>query len=192
MQKILQNFTSKFKDISKNSIQKFLNLATEEAYKKNEVISKIGEISKDFYIIKSGVVRSFYSDEKGKESIRTLFTPNKTTGSLASLISKKPSILTYDCLTDCVIYKFNFNELKELATEDIDIDNLYCTMLEYLFLNMEDRIYDLTLLNATEKYLKLKDEIPEIENLIAQYHIASYLNITAVQLSRIRKEIYSK
>ncbi len=65
-------------------------------------------------------------------------------------------------------------------------------MLEYLFLNMEDRIYDLTLLNATEKYLKLKDEIPEIENLIAQYHIASYLNITAVQLSRIRKEIYSK
>lgn len=37
MQKILQNFTSKFKDISENSIQKFLNLATEEAYKKTKL-----------------------------------------------------------------------------------------------------------------------------------------------------------
>jgi CRP-like cAMP-binding protein len=192
MQKILQDFTAKFKNVPKNSIEKFLSLATEETYKKNEFISKIGETSKDFYIIKSGIVRSYYCDEKGKQSIRTIFTANKTTGSLASLISKRPSILNYDCLTDCVLYKFNFNELKTLIATDINIASLYSTMLEYLFLHMESRIYDLTLLNATEKYLKLKAEIPDIEKHIAQYHIASYLNITAVQLSRIRKEIYSK
>lgn len=189
---ILKDFTSKFGEIPQKNLQKFLDLASEETYKKKEVISKIGEISKDFYIIKTGIVRSFYSDEKGKQYIRTLFTSNRTTGSLASLITKKPSILTYDCLTDCKIYKFDYSKLKELTITDIEIAKLYSTMLEHLFLSMESRIYDLTLLNATEKYLKLKEEIPDIENLIAQYHIASYLNITAVQLSRIRKEIYSK
>jgi hypothetical protein len=57
---------------------------------------------------------------------------------------------------------------------------------------MEDKIHELALLNATERYLKLKRAIPKIETVIPQYHIASYLNVSAVQLSRIRKEIYSK
>lgn len=65
-------------------------------------------------------------------------------------------------------------------------------MLESIFLLLESRIYDLSVLDATERYLKLKNEISNIEEFIPQYHIASYLNISPVQLSRIRKEIYSK
>jgi len=38
--------------------------------------------------------------------------------------------------------------------------------------------------------LKFKKDNPGIENLIPLYHIASYLNITPVQLSRIRKDLY--
>jgi hypothetical protein len=53
-------------------------------------------------------------------------------------------------------------------------------------------VYDLSVLNSTERYIKLKKEIPDIENLIPQYHIASYLNITPTQLSRIRREYYSR
>jgi hypothetical protein len=47
-------------------------------------------------------------------------------------------------------------------------------------------------LNGTERYLKLKKQISGIENLIPQYHIASFLNITPVQLSRIRKDLLKK
>ena len=57
---------------------------------------------------------------------------------------------------------------------------------------MEKRIYELTVLNATQRYLKLQKEIPNIDRLIPQYHIASFLNVTPVQLSRIKKELYSK
>ncbi|MBL4904660.1 MAG: hypothetical protein JKZ00_01235 [Flavobacteriaceae bacterium] len=57
---------------------------------------------------------------------------------------------------------------------------------------VEKRITELSTLDATARYLKLKNDIPDIDNLIQQYHIAAYLNITPVQLSRIRKEIYSK
>ena len=186
----LINFTNKFKNVPPESIKTFLSLATKKNYKKHAIITKVGEIAKDFYIIKSGVIRSFYIDEKGKQYIRTLFTTNKTTGSLGSLISKKPSKLAYDCLTECEVYTFNFEELKKITEIDISLANLYSTMLEYLFLIMESRIFDLSVLNATERYLKLKKEIPEIENLIPQYHIASYLNVSAVQLSRIRKKLY--
>ena len=188
----LINFMNKFENIPPESVKTFLNLATKKNYKKHEIITKIGEVAKDFYIIKSGVIRSFYIDEKGKQYINYFFTTNGTKGSLGSLISQKPSRLAYDCLTECEVYKFNFEEFKKIKATDISIANLYSTILEHLFLITESRIFDLSVLNATNRYLKLKEEIPEIENLVPQYHIASYLNVSAVQLSRIRKELYSK
>jgi hypothetical protein len=44
-------------------------------------------------------------------------------------------------------------------------------------------------MNATERYLSLRKQIPNIDNLIPQYQIATYLSITPVQLSRIRNNL---
>ncbi len=188
----LDQFIDKFKDFPSESKHSFTNLATEVPLKKNSYIAKTGEVSKDFYILKSGIARSFFTDEKGKQFTRTIFTSSKTTGALSSLISGKPSRLSYECLTDCVLYKFNYQRFLELTHTDHHLLRFYSQLLENVFLLMETRVYELSVLNATERYLKLKKEIPAIETLIPQYHIASYLNVSAVQLSRIRKEIYSK
>ena len=190
--KILAAFINNFHTLPKESFEKFLNITDLKKFSNNDILTKIGETPTELYILKSGVVRSFYRDEKGKEYIRSLFTPFSSTGSLGALISKKPSQLTYDCLTDCELFAINYKKLKELILEDIDIAIMYANALESIFLIFESRIFDLSVLNATERYLKLKEEIPEIESLIPQYYIASYLNISAVQLSRIRKELYSK
>jgi CRP-like cAMP-binding protein len=188
----LQNFTNQFKEFPQESINAFIELATEVNFKKNEIIANIGEISSCFFIVKSGVIRSYYTDDKGKEYTRTIFIPGKTTGALGSLISGLPNKLTYECLTPCIAYKICFDDFKKLKQKDVQIEKMYSTILEYIFLMMESRIHELSVLNATQRYLKLKKEIPTIETLIPQYHIASYLNVTPVQLSRIRKQIYSK
>lgn len=189
---LLEFFKLKFKDIPEKSMDSFINLATEVEFKKNETITKTGDVSKDFFIIKSGIVRSFYADEKGKEYTRTIFVAGNTTGSLGSLISGESSKLNYECLSDCVLYKFVYVDFKNLSKKDSNILLLHNKILEHIFILLEAKIHELALLNATERYLKLKRAIPEIETLIPQYHIASYLNVSAVQLSRIRKEIYSK
>ena len=88
---LLEFFKLKFKDIPEKSMDSFINLATEVEFKKNETITKTGDVSKDFFIIKSGIVRSFYADEKGKEYTRTIFVAGNTTGSLGSLISGESS-----------------------------------------------------------------------------------------------------
>lgn len=188
----INQFIDKFKDFPAESMDSFVNLATEEAFSKNDFIIKEGEVAKDFYIVKSGVMRSFYADEKGKEHTRTIFTAGKTTGALSSLISGMPSTLSYECLTDCNVYKIVYQDFITLSHKDHHILRFYSELLERVFLLLESRIYELSVLNATERYLKLKKEIPQIETLIPQYHIASYLNVSAVQLSRIRKEIYSR
>ena len=190
--KLLSVFINNFHPLPPESFERFLELTKLKKFSSKEILTKYGEIPKELFILKSGIVRSYYTNEKGKEYIRSLFIPFSSTGSLGGLVAKRPSELTYECITDCELYAINFKELKELALIDNDIAVMYANALESIFLLLEDKIFDLSALNATERYLKLKSQIPEIESLIPQYHIASYLNISPVQLSRIRKEIYSK
>jgi CRP-like cAMP-binding protein len=190
--KLLIDFINKINPIPRESRDKLFSLIRLKELKKGDSIAKLGETPNDFYILRSGVIRSFYTDEKGKEYIRHLFTSSKVTGALGALVLDKPSRLSYDCLLDCEVYAINFKEFKSLIEKERAICRLYASVLEVIFLTLESKIYDLSVLNATERYLKLKKQNPDIENLITQYHIASYLNITPVQLSRIRKELYSK
>ena len=185
-------FITKIYPLSEASLEKFRAIFIEKKMKKATVFVKAGEVPSKFYILKSGIVRSFITNEKGKNHIRTLFTPIKTTGSLTALIKNEPSKFSYDCLTDCTVLEGSFNDFIKLTELHHDISLFYNKVLENVYLTVVGRIRELASLNATERYIKLNKEIPNINNLIAQYHIAAYLNITPVQLSRIRKELYSK
>lgn len=169
----------------------FTSNTTLKSYKKGDVIVHQGLIPNEFYILTKGVLRSFITDTKGNEHTRTIFTPISTSGSLSSLISQTPSDASYDCLTDAEILVGDFDIFRKLTEKNHEISLFYNSVLESIFIRTEKRFYELSVLNGTERYLRLKQEIPNIENLIPQYHIASYLNISAVQLSRIRKKLYS-
>ena len=188
----IQDFTNQIHELSPESLLLFKNLTTLKRFPKDSIFIEDGVTTNKFYIIKSGIARGYITDEKGKEHTKVLFFPVTTFGSLAALIKNKPSETAYDCLTDCIMYEGNFPEFIELTEKHHDIATFYTKILEIVFLTVEKRINELTTLNATERYLKLKKRIPEIDNLIPQYHIASFLNVTPVQLSRIRKELYSK
>jgi hypothetical protein len=68
----------------------------------------------------------------------------------------------------------------------MDVLKLYVGYLEHVFSINEDRHLKILSKDAKERYLDLKKNIPDIDDLIPQYQIAAYLNITPVQLSRIR------
>lgn len=188
----LKKILDKFCVISEESQNLIFSLAKNIELRKGDSISKAGEISKSIYILEEGIARSFYVDEKGKEYIRNLFVPVRAIGPLGALILRKKSKFSYDCLSHCKLQVINYDDFIELTKQNLEIGKLYSKILEKVFLELEAKVYDLSVLNATERYLKVKAQIPNIENLIPQYHIASYLNITPVQLSRIRKGLYSK
>lgn len=188
----LIKFISFFIDLDPKSEENFIDIASLKKFKKNDILVKNGKKQTDFFIIKSGIVRSYYLDSYDKTYIRNFFIKMNTSGDIGALISNDPAKLDYDCLTDCEIYVIDFKKFMLLVDENHKFAKLYANVLAKVVILFESKIYDLSVLNATERYLKLKKEIPSIENHIQQYHIASYLNITPIQLSRIRKKIYSK
>ena len=125
-------------------------------YKKGDVIANQGEIATHFYLLKSGIIRSFDRDSNGNEHIRTIYVPITTSGPLSSLITKNPSTSIYDCLTDCEILIGDFSTFIKLTEEHQDLAHFYVRVLENIFLRTEKRIHDLTVLNATEGISNLK------------------------------------
>ena len=57
------------------------------------------------------------------------------------------------------------------------------------FINISKRLETMLVLNPEERYLELLRERPLLLNEVPLYMIASYLGITSVALSRIRKRI---
>ena len=182
-------FINSFLDVSEETFEKLASISTFKRIEKGVQIDKSGEIPSKIYMLTSGIIRAYLSSETGKEFNKNFFMPFSFVGSLTALIKKKPSKLTYETLTNCKVYELSFEQVTKLCSEDIRVSNLYNKILERIFIKYEERQLELISMNATERYLKLRKKISGIDDLIPQYHIASYLSITPVQLSRIRKKI---
>ncbi len=177
--------------ISEENIKLLLEDVEYKKYKKGSILFKEGEIPKYFYFIKQGIVRSYHTTN-GKEVIDTLYISPEVCGSTIPLFQQTPLNITCECITNCEVLKFNYTEFKKKASDNIELSALNTVILEKISIRLAKRINALTLLDATDRYLKLKEDFPNIEKLVKQYHIASFLNITPVQLSRIRKKLATK
>ena len=179
-------------DISHDSISKFCALTRDVEFLKGQPLSKQGTIPTKFYIIKRGLIGNYLMNQQSHEFINTIYRPGMAVGALSSLIKREASNSNYMCLMDCDLYEIDYYDFINLSLSRLDLMILRIKILESIHIRSEKRINELSLLDGSQRYLNLKQDIPDIETLLPQYQIAHYLNISAVQLSRIRKNLYSK
>ena len=184
-----QAFLNSFTNVPDDSYNKLLNISTFKKINSNITFTKTGEIPSKVFMSTSGLMRAYLNSECGKVYNKNIFGPFSFVGALTALIRNKPSELTYTTLTHCEGYEINFRALKDLCETDLIISNLYNKILENIFVMYKKKQFDLITLDATQRYLELQKQFPNIDDLIPQFQIASYLSITPVQLSRIRKNI---
>jgi len=189
---LIEEYTKKIFPLSKQGLELYKSIFTKKVFKKNDIFIEQGTVSTKFYIVSVGITRSYFLDEVGKNHTRSIYVPNTITGSPSSSFSNTASKLSCQCLTDCVLFEADFKDYRELTDTNPEILKFYSKELEDRILFLQEKIIVLSSFDATKSYLELRDRIPKIDNLIPQHQIASYLNITPVQLSRIRKELFSK
>lgn len=186
-----EKFLRYFNDIPQVPIEKIEQISNFKKIPSHTKVDNLGKIPSNIYLLLSGVMRCYIISESGKEFNKSFFFKNNFAGSLTALIDNAPSTLVFETLSDCDVYEIDYHALKKLCITDLAISNLYSNLMEKIFKHYEKRQLDLISLNASQRYLKLKETMPKIDDLVPQYHIASYLRITPVQLSRIRKKLKS-
>lgn|SRR5690606_3762118 len=183
------SFLNSITDVSEET---FIELQKVSELKKVEAgtqIVKINEIPTKAYLLVSGVIRCYLSTESGKEFNKSFYLPISVVASLTAMLNKTASIFTFEALTDCELYEIDYAKVMAICDKDIRVNKLYSKVLEEVYIKYERRLVELISLDSKDRYLELRKQIPNVDELIPQYHIASYLGITPVQLSRIRKKI---
>ncbi|MCT1532995.1 Crp/Fnr family transcriptional regulator [Sphingobacterium daejeonense] len=173
--------------ISEEAKEKIRELATEIIAPKNTIIIKADNVEKYIYFIKKGVVRAYSRHKKG--DITFWFgEEGEAILSLKSYVEGKRGYENIELLENCTLYQIEINELRQLFETDINITNWGRKFAEKELLKIEHRVISRELLSAKQRYDELVKMRPGLLKRVPLKYIASYLGITQVSLSRIRKE----
>ena len=154
---------------------------------KNDYFSKEGKSVKELGFLTNGILRIYYLNEKGEEWNKHFLQENDFVAS--SISPDKKSITNIQALSETTILCIPYPELIKLSTKYNQI-NFFIQKLTFSYLEQkQDREISLLSEEATINYLSFLKNYPKLENKIQQYHIASYLGITSIQLSRLRKKL---
>jgi CRP-like cAMP-binding protein len=190
MENEIINFISSYIPLSGEevSIIKEQNLIM--SYKKGDVLLSEGEFSKECYFILKGCIRSYYLMD-GEERTTEFYTENQSIRPV-SYLTNQPSEYYLSCLEDCVVALGSAERNKSLIERLPRLSSLIMQMDGELLVQHQISFDQFKHLNPEMRYLKLLETRADLFDRVPLYHIATYLGITAVSLSRMRKRISSK
>ncbi|WP_242204577.1 Crp/Fnr family transcriptional regulator [Aestuariivivens insulae] len=183
------DFLNSITDISKDTFEILKGISEFKKIPEGTQLVKLNEVPSKIYMLVSGLIRCYLTTEAGKEFNKSFYLPISFVASLTALMRKNPSLFVFETLTDCKLYEIDYDKFMALCSKNIQMNALYTKVLEVVYTKYEKRLVELISLDAKGRYLALRKQIPNVDKIIPQYHIASFLGITAVQLSRIRKKI---
>lgn len=156
-------------------------------FEAGKFIVNMGDFPDEAYFILSGFIRHVYITEDGKEFNNTFCSEKMLAGSYCSLLTRSKSRLAVQALEQTKTICINFSEFQRLAASNEKWNLLGRKIAEYHYLEKARKEYEFLMFAPEKRYSRLIKKFPEIESRLPQYQIASYLGITPVALSRIRK-----
>jgi CRP-like cAMP-binding protein len=162
------------------------DLCTIKQYKKKDLFLKSGHMPIYSGYVSEGAFREYYTDKNGREFNKAFCFIGDFTGSYYDLHLQEPSLVTIEALTDSTVILIDHKKYQQLVQTDTFWLKVSYTVAHNLLMKKFERELQLLTLTALERYELLQKRHPELEQLVASYHIASYLGITPISLSRIR------
>jgi len=164
------------------------NLFAKRILKKGEYFCDEGKVAREFAFLELGIVRGFYRSRQGGEYNKHFFMESSIIGGYTSLITGRPNMVIQEALTNCEIWVANYGDFVKLYNKHPDLERVGRLFAEHYFVEKETKEFEIVLYDAEIRYDIFKRKYPGLEQLVPQYHIASYLGISPTQLSRIRKK----
>jgi CRP-like cAMP-binding protein len=152
---------------------------------KNKDLQSIGHTCKTIYFIRKGMARIYYYKD-GTDITESFSFENDIIARVESLFTGNPSRKAIQVLEDSEIIAIDAGKLFALYDKYPGIERLFRKIFEAGHVDTVNRIEGIQFHTAEERYKALLEEAPDLLKRVPLKHIASYLGITQVSLSRIR------
>jgi len=176
------SFSKKETDFLKSKLEK-INL------EKGATLLKTGDIVTNQYYVSDGCLRTYYTDEMGKEYTIQFAINDWWISDYTAFFTTSKAIMNIEIIQNATLYKISRAQMEELHKELPQLASFFRNKMERAFASFQKRILANLSQSAKERYVSFTSMYPNIEQNVKNYHIASYLGITTESLSRIRKEL---
>ncbi|EAY23854.1 Crp/Fnr family transcriptional regulator [Microscilla marina] len=187
-------------EILKKIIQQMIVASDEEAnqlvdrcfrknFEKKNLLSEDEKFIKEVYFIVKGIIRVKINDIEGREHTVHFAIENQFIADYNAFITGEKSNYQLQALeyTETIVLpksaiEWGYKNMQEG-------EKLGRLIAEFYFVYLDTRIQHLYTLTPQERYDLMNEIFPNIHQRVPQHMIASYLGITPVHLSRIKKQI---
>lgn len=174
-----------FKSLSDQSLDLLIPHLELVEYSKGKILIEAGKVVPVFYVMASGIARA-YSDGENQQITFWFGQQGDLLFSYNSYINNLPGYENVELLDHCTLYQIKVCDLLMLYQTDLEVANWGRRIAEQELIATEKRLIDRLFKTATERYHDFVKQSPELIKRVALKHIASYLGVTQVTLSRIR------
>ncbi|MBK6399709.1 MAG: Crp/Fnr family transcriptional regulator [Bacteroidetes bacterium] len=175
--------------LSDSSFSELEKLFKEISFEKDEVFVKVGQRNNSEYIIVEGYCRSFLLNPEGEEITLSFYKTNSVLSPHIIRTKNNQSLFNLQALTKLHLIEFDSDQFLNLMIQNLEIRNFGNSILLNELIKKTEKEISLGSLSAKDRLINFRNEYSLLENLIPHSIIASYLGITNVSLSRLRKEI---
>lgn len=186
---LFKSVVSKIIDVPDQELHSFVNRFSIQEIKRNGFLSHAGRVPDEVFFIERGLVRVIIQDSKGAEHNIHFAMEGQFIADYASYLRMQPANYSIQAIED--------TRVVVLSRESIDwgYQHLSCgeqlgrRLAEFYFSMHDDRIKMTYLLGPRDRYDQIERVYPGILSRIPQHMIASYLGISPVHLSRIKRSV---
>lgn len=157
--------------------------------KKKHFFIQSGDLLFEQAFIVQGTMRVYYLDIKSQEHVLYFGFQDWWVGDLASIQAQTPSQLNVQALEDTWILSFTQSGIEEIFQFVPSMERMFRIMAQRTLAVLQKRFFLTVSASAEERYLELIKRHPNIEQLVAQHQIASYLGILPESLSRMKRQM---
>ncbi|HEC29493.1 MAG TPA: Crp/Fnr family transcriptional regulator [Gammaproteobacteria bacterium] len=184
-----------FADLKDKEVKSIASHAVNKTFPKNSIIINEGDDTNSMYVILSGKIKVFLSNEDGKEVILTMMGPGEYFGELAILdqAPRSASIMTMEPCKFSIISK---NDFDKSLVDHPEIARTVITELTRMVRRLTDNIRNLALMDVYGRVAKTlldmaedEDGVKVINQKLTHQDIARMIGSSREMVSRIMKDL---
>jgi len=174
-----------FSSLSDGSLHTLGNYVEGVQYQKGTMIIQADKVEPYFYVLQSGIARA-YCDGENQQITFWFGQSGDVLFSFNSYINNRPGYENIELLENSILMRIKLTDLFLLYEQNLEIANWGRKIAEQELIATERRLIDRAFKGAAERYREFAEQSAELIKRVALKHIASYLGVTQVTLSRIR------
>lgn len=145
-----------------------------------------GESSQKAAITLSGLSKTFYLTEDGKEHITHFGAEGSFIGVYTEMLKNVTCTGFIQAIEPCTFMVMDYQELLAITKDSLAWAHLLRIIAQARYIFRSDTTRNINLQNANDRYQYFVKSHPELINKLPQNQIALYLNVNPATLSRLK------